>query len=55
MKNYLFSDNYTGEEFIVQAINLNKAKEIAKEYFTDPCCINILSEEHAEMLGLDTY
>lgn len=55
MKNYLFSDNFTGEEFIVQASNLVNARAIAKEYFKEPYCINILTEEHAEMLGLDTY
>ena len=36
MKHYLFEDLETGEQFIVGACDLNEAKEIAKDNFTEP-------------------
>lgn len=59
MKNYLFSDNYTGEEFIVRAATLNEAKTTAQDYFMEPYCINKLTDEQADSYsvnyGVDIY
>ena len=37
MKNWLFCDYESGEDFIVEAPTKEKALEIAKEYFAHPC------------------
>lgn len=50
MKNYLFSDNITGKEFMVEAKNLTEAREIAKDYCEEPCCINVLNKEQAKIV-----
>lgn len=56
MKNWLFCDYATGEDFIVEASSKAKAVEVAKEYFADPCGNpDEISEYEAECLGLDTY
>ena len=55
MKNYLFYDEYTGEEFIVETDMKEKAYMCAYKYFKEPkFCGEILYFE-AEMSGLDTY
>lgn len=54
---YWFSDNESGEEFFVEIeeSNTEKAYKIARRYFLQPRLIGIVSEEEAEMMGLDTY
>lgn len=54
-KHYLFEDLDTGEEFIVGACDLDKAKEIAAENFTEPKYCYRMSEFEAEASGLDEY
>jgi len=56
MKNWLFCDYASGEDFIVEAPTKEKAVDIAKEYFADPCGNpDEISDFEAEMMGLDTY
>ena len=56
MKNRLFCDYESGEDFIVEASTKEKALEIASEYFADPCGNpDEISDFEAEMMGLDTY
>lgn len=55
MKNYLMYDDETGEDFIVEAENEEKALEKANEYFAEPNVEQEISDFVAEMLGLDTY
>ena len=55
MRNFLFRDEETGEEFFVQEDTLEKAKEIASDIFAEPTFISILSDVEAEWAGLDTY
>ena len=61
--NYLFIDNETGEQFFVELRAdegtdeelMDKAMEIAADYFDEPEFIGIVDGETAEMLGYDTY
>ena len=56
MKNFMFQDNDTGIIFFVQEKTLEKAKEIASEYFNEPKYQNICYNDYAaEQLGYDTY
>lgn len=55
MKNYLMTDDVTGEDFIVEALNKEEAKATANLYFEAPRVIDKISDFEAEMLGLDTY
>lgn len=55
MNHYLFSDLSTGEEFVVQASSITKAKEIAKENFGMPKFISRMTDFECEMSGLDEY
>lgn len=55
MKNYLMTDEITGEEFIVEARDGGEAKTIAKQYFEKPQVVEPISDWEAEALGLDTY
>lgn len=55
MRNFLFRDEETGEEFFVQEDTLEKAKEIANDIFSEPTFISIFSDVEAECAGLDTY
>ena len=56
MKNWLFCDYESGEDFIVEAPTKEEAVEIAKEYFADPCGDpDEISDFEAEIMGLDTY
>ena len=55
MKNYLYFDRASGEEFIVEALNKEEAQETAEMYFEDPILDSLISDDEAEMLGLDTY
>ena len=55
MKNYLFYDEYTGEEFIVETDMKEKAYLCAYKYFKEPKFCGEISNWEAEMSGLDTY
>ena len=55
MKNYLFHDYETGEDFIVETDTKEKAYLCAYTYFKDPKFCGEISYFEAEMLGLDTY
>lgn len=55
MKHYLFEDLESGEEFIVSACDLVKAKEIAADNFDRPKFQYRMSEFEAEVSGLDEY
>lgn len=54
---YWFQDLESGEEFFVeiQKFNLQSAYQVAHQYFEKPRFIDMVSEEQAEMMGLDTY
>lgn len=54
-KHYLFEDLESGEEFIVGAGDLDEAKKIAKEYFTEPKYYYRMTDYEAECSGLDEY
>ena len=62
-RDFLFYDEETGEEFLVQIdisdkpyeVCVEEAKEIANEYFNSPVLQEIISVEAGEWLGLDTY
>lgn len=55
MKHYLFEDIESGEEFIVGALDLEEAKEIAAKNFANPKYCYRMSEFEAEISGLDEY
>jgi hypothetical protein len=55
MRHFLFIDNATGEDFLVSADSKVEAKEIAHDYFEEPKYRFEVSEETAEMSGLDRY
>lgn len=55
MKNYLMTDDVTGEDFIVEALNKEEAQRTAEMYFEAPKLDSEISDFEAEMLGLDTY
>ena len=60
---FLFHDIATGEDFLVELEMdgseledlLVKAQEIADEYFSNAEFQEVVSEEDADMMGLDTY
>lgn len=58
MKDFLFIDNESGEQFFVECETLTDAWNIARENFgedSDISCIGIYSVEEADILGYDTY
>lgn len=55
MKNYLYYDEASGEEFIVEALNKEEAQRTAEMYFEAPKLDSEISDLEAEMMGLDTY
>lgn len=55
MKNYLFYDEVSGEEFLVETDMKAKAIICARAYFEKPKFIGEVSHYEAEMMGLDTY
>ena len=55
MKNFLFYDDNTGEEFIVEAKTGVEARKIADCYFDSAVLLGTLSNHEAEVYGLDTY
>lgn len=56
---YLYTDDATGEDFLVEVRNTDTAdddaEEIAWANFESPRLIEIISAEEAEWMGLDTY
>lgn len=58
MKNFLFLDNESGEQFFVECETLTKALSIAWENFGEDSDIRFLgvyTDEEADILGYDTY
>lgn len=55
MKNYLFTDKISGEDFIVEGLSKEDARKTAEMYFEEPKLIEQISDYEAEALGLDTY
>lgn len=59
MKNYLFLDNESGEQFFVECESLDEAWEIARDNWgeeTDDLeYLGEYSVEEAEILGYDTF
>lgn len=55
MKNYLFYDRETGEHFIVESENKEKAYTCAYIFFKKPKLIEEITEWEADALGYDTY
>lgn len=55
MKEYLFYDRVSGEEFFVHTDTKEKAYLCAYSYFQEPILLDIVSEWEAEILGYDTY
>lgn len=58
LKNYLFVDEISGEEFICQAADLQTAKEILELEGFDLLHISYvctMTDYEAEMSGLDVY
>lgn len=55
MKHYLFTDDVTGEDFIVGEYDFEAAYRIARYEFERPIFICELTEEEAEASGLDEY
>ena len=55
MKEFLFYDEVTGEEFLVETDMKAKAIICARAYFEKPKFICEVSYYEAEMMGLDTY
>ena len=59
--NFLFTDENTGEDFIVEveASNIYEARktayEVAVAYFDEPKLIDEITADEAECLGIDTY
>lgn len=56
---YLFHDEETGEDFLVEVPQTSTAKEeaikIAEENFEEPRLIRKMDEDEADILGYDTY
>jgi hypothetical protein len=60
---FLFHDVATGEDFLVELVMdgskledlLTQAQEIADENFANAEFQEVVSEEDAEMMGIDTY
>ena len=55
MKNYLFYDEVSGEEFLVETDMKEKAYLCAYTYFEEPKFVREVYHWEAEMMGLDTY
>ena len=52
---YWFEDMASGEEFFVEEITRENAFKIAYQNFKEPHFIDTVTNEEAEMMGLDTY
>ena len=55
MKHYLFTDQVTGEDFIVGTNDVHEAFDEALNWFDDPLFICELTDDEAEASGLDEY
>lgn len=55
MRHFLFYDYTTGEEFIVGADTFSEAEVIAGDCFDAPTYQYEMTEDEAEMSGLDEY
>lgn len=57
LRNFLFTDGDSGEEFICQAESLEEAEGILEDYFIveNLSYVCELSDYEAEMSGLDVY
>ena len=55
MKHYLFTDDQSGEDFLVGAANKDEAFAIACSYFEECHLVCEVSEFEAENSGLDEY
>jgi len=55
MFDFYFTDEVTGEDFLVECDTFREAKIIAYENFEQPHFIEKLTVEQGEALGLDTY
>ena len=58
MRDFLFEDNDTGEQFFVECFSLNEAWKIVLENFGEDADIDFIdayTPEEAEILGYDTY
>lgn len=58
MRDYLFMDDDSGEQFFVECFSLREAWDIIHENFDDCASIEYIDEysvEEAEILGYDTY
>lgn len=55
MRNFLFYDRETGEHFIVETENKEKAYTCAYIFFKKPKLIQEITEWEADALGYDTY
>lgn len=55
MFDFYFTDEVTGEDFLVECDTFREAKIIAYENFEEPHFIEKLTVEQGEALGLDTY
>lgn len=52
---FYFYDRATCEEFFVESDTMENAMAEAKKYFESPRLCDVVTEEWAEMMGLDTY
>ena len=55
MKHFLFTDDETGEDFLVCACDIFEADYIAASYFVSPRFLMQYSDFEAELSGLDEY
>jgi hypothetical protein len=58
MRDYLFIDNESGEQFFVECGSLSEAWITVRENFGDDADVEYIDEysvEEAEILGYDTY
>ena len=55
MKHFLFTDQITGEDFLVGADSVFDAYELAHGIFGAPSFLGVVTEFEAEASGLDEY
>ena len=55
VRDFLFYDRQTGEEFFVETTSPEEAQKIAHQYFENPRLIDVYSVAEADILGYDTY
>lgn len=54
-RHWLFTDNDSGEDFIIGEPTIEEAWASARTWFADPSFICELSDDEAEMSGLDEF